>query len=418
MKRILIVLLLLTGINKQETFAQYLLKNATIITGNARLQPRTGNVYVREDKIVKVDYQQRNDKPGYTVIDCTGKFIMPGVMDAHVHLATQRSENEASELLKTRALLKNMIAHGITTVRDMAGNAEYLGKVARQINTGKFAGPDIYYAAQFAGPDYFKMIQSSGREDSTLGNSPWYRSITASTDMKQVIAEAKAAGVSGIKVYADLSADLVKKISKEAHRQGLQVWCHGTIYPAKPLDAIRAHPNSMSHAADIGFQQFPGDTLDISEAWDSYYKGFVLDTALQVSLMKMMKQYHIYLDPTLYHAANNKLTHAAAIAKIAHSVGVAVVTGTDWIYPEGPGKVPLEDELKELIHKCGFSNLEAIQATTWNSARVTGLEDRGLIKKGMKADILILDKDPLEDISAIFTPQQVMKNGIWIKDTL
>lgn len=388
-----------------------ILQNATIIDGDATVKPRIGSLLIRNGLIKQIVWdKQITPDNNAQVIDCSGKFITPGLMDSHVHLATASMSDQKKAHRSADSILANMIRHGITTVRDMAGDAIFLAEYKRVSEEGGISAPDIFYAAQFAGPGYFKLM-GNGRDEKNLGRTPWYRSITETTDLRLAIAEAKGAGVTGIKVYADLSRELIRAITEEARRQGVQVWSHGAVFPSKPSDVVSAGVNSMSHANDLVFEQLPGDTIEIGKAWEQVYKGLKADPAIQDKMLKNMKSKNIFLDPTVFHAENNKMGNAAIITRRAHGIGVKIVAGTDWIYPEGNGAVPLLDEMKLLVEKCGLSNMEALQAATLNGATVTGLNDRGVIREGKRADLLILGTNPANDLNALFTPLYVLKFG-------
>lgn len=416
MKKIILMLFILMGTNatsfSQKSGSTLLLKNATIIDGDATIKPRLGSLLI-ENGVIKALYfgQIKKANAGTEIIDCTGKFITPGLMDSHVHLATLNLSNIEKARSTTDSILVNLLNHGITTVRDMAGNAPYLAYYKSAIEKNKILGPEIYYAAQFAGPDYFKLMGNGRKGEKDLGTTPWYRAISQKSEVKQAITDAKNAGVTGIKIYASLSRDLVNEITKEARRQGLLTWAHAAIFPTKPIDVATTGVNSMSHANDLVFQQIKGDTISAGSAWAQVYKGLRLDSAVRDQLLLEMKKHNTFLDPTVFHAENNKMVNAVLITSRAHQLGIKIVTGTDWIYPTKNNPVPLLDEMKLLISKCGVTNLEVIQAATLNGALVAGLNDRGLIRSGKRADILILDFNPEKDIEALFKPNTVIQKG-------
>lgn len=402
--------MLLHGVAIAQRGESILLKNATIIDGDANIKPYKGFLLIKNGYIQSITATAPKATNAKT-IDCTGKFITPGLMDAHVHLATADLTDLKKARLSTDSITGNMLKHGITTVRDMAGNALYLANYKKDVQTGKILGPDVYYAAQFAGPGYFAMMANGRKGEEDLGHTAWYCAIKTKSDVKPAIANAKKAGVSGIKIYASLSKELIREITNEAHKQGLLAWAHGAIFPSKPMDVAQLGVNSMSHANDLVFQQIKGDTIEIGAAWAQLYKGLKLDSNVRDKMLLEMKRQGTFLDPTVFHAENNKMFNAALITRRAHQLGVKILAGTDWIYPEKDEAVPLLDEMNLLVNKCGMSNLEAIQAATFNAAQVTGLKDRGLIRKGKRADLLVLDIDPSKSLNALFKPAIVFKAG-------
>lgn len=407
---ICVVLLITASVAVAQAGKKILLSNATIIDGEATVAPRKESVLIENGMISRIS-SGKSIRAGkdVTVIDCTGKFIAPGMFDAHVHLATLDLSDEGVARKTTDSILSNMLRHGITTVRDMAGDARFLSVLSKAAEKENLHSPSIYYAAQFAWPEYFEMM-NRGRKG-TDGKYPWARCIADTTNIRQVIAEAKAWGVTGIKIYADLSASLVQQITKEAHVQGLLAWSHAAVNPALPMDIAAAGVNSMSHANDLLFQQFPAGT-DLTKVWTAIYKGLKADSAQLFPVLQQMKNRHIYLDPTLFHNLNNSMKNAAVIARWAHQLGVQMVSGTDWIYPTTNEPVPLMNELQHLTRDAGLSNAATIQAATLNSARVTGLRDRGLVRKGMRADLLLLQNNPLQNTDAMFTPLMVFRKGV------
>jgi imidazolonepropionase-like amidohydrolase len=297
----------------------------------------------------------------------------------------------------------------------MTGYAPYLAYYQRESEVGHKIAPSIFYAAQFAGPGYFKMFENQSSKP--MGVSPWERAITDTTDIEKAVKEAKEIGATGIKTYAELSESQFSTIVKAAKKNGLLVWSHATIFPIQPSDIAKYKIQSLSHAADVLFEQLPKDSVDLSYAWQRVYQGMKPDQEVLQSLFSQMKTNHIFFDPTVFHATNNRLNYSTDIVRWAHQAGVKIVAGTDWIYSEDKDEmVPLYDEVWLYMEKSGLSALEAIETLTSHGATVIGLNDRGLIRKGKRADILILDQNPLSDIRALFEPNTVIKKGNIIFD--
>ena len=137
----------------------------------------------------------------------------------------------------------------------MADDLRQVGDLARACLVGEIPGPDIHYAALMAGPGFFddpRTWQVSQGE--TPGQVPWMQAITDETDLVIATALARGTHASAIKVYADLSADLVAAIVTEAHRQGIPVWAHLSVFPALPLDVVGAGVDVVSHVSLLPWQ--------------------------------------------------------------------------------------------------------------------------------------------------------------------
>src|SRR6185312_2934278 len=188
------------------------------------------------------------------VRDLGGKYVIPGLIDAHVHIT-----DAEPDIAHYRTFLHALLLGGVTGIRDMAGDDRLLQYLAEQANSDAFASPDIFYVALMAGPSFFKedVRAQAASKGEPLGFAPWMQAITAKTDIPLAVAEAKGTGATGIKLYANLPAALVKAITAEAHRQELRVWTHATIFPAKPSDAVDAGVETISHSPYLVWEAAP-----------------------------------------------------------------------------------------------------------------------------------------------------------------
>lgn len=356
---------------------------------------------------------------GARVVNVRGLYAIPGLINSHVHLASPPDRKYAL------ALLRRDLYSGITTVRDMAGDTRFLADLARAAREGEITAPDIYYAALMAGPEFFhdpRTAESTRGE--TPGQVPWMRAITEQTDLPIAIAEAHGTGATAIKIYADLSADLVSKITAEAHRQGMLVWAHAAVFPASPQDVIDAGVDVVSHVCMLAYQA--------SEPMPAAYHNrapveedkFRTENSAVNSLFDDMKRRGTILDPTLYvydvmwrvpNAQPKPYCSVALAEKLAaqaHRAGVAISTGTDapadWksLYPS------LNDELEMLVHTAGLTPLEAIEASSKIGAMTVGQsKELGTIEAGKLADLVFTSKNPLDDIANLRTVVMTIKRG-------
>ncbi|MFD2724926.1 amidohydrolase family protein [Hyunsoonleella rubra] len=409
-------LLLCIGTNK--SYGQYQAKKDTLLVLKngfiIKLTPegaivKKGTLVIEKDSIKEVNYL--NTAKTYAnakVIDLNGKYILPGLIDTHVHLATAPKEGRNENNAFMEQQLNKMLYSGITTVRDMAGNAIILSDYTRASNLNQIPAPSIFYASQFAGPKYFNAIRSYSTNTRSKRDRPWAQTIVDSTNMPLAIARAKGAGVTGIKIYANLKPLLVTKIVKEAKKQGLQTWSHAAVFPASPLQVATAKVNTMSHAWDMMYGLNTTDTITRSDLAKD------INCDKLDSLLLIMKDNHIILDATNYIGQNNKMHNSVKVTKQAHKLGIKVSVGTDWPYLYEP-EIPFYKELRLLIDKCGFTTEEALYSATKIGAESIGLTDRGVIENGKKADIIILNKNPLKDLENLKDLHIIIKSGIIYK---
>ncbi|RIJ45012.1 hydrolase, partial [Maribellus luteus] len=201
-------------------------------------------------KAVLPDQQlSKADLKGAEVVDLSGRYLLPGLVDSHVHLATSPNRKRAE------ALMRREVYGGVTAVRDMAGDGRALADLARASRVGEIPGPDIFYAALMAGPGFFADQRTvSATQGATAGAVPWMQAVTSQTDLPLAVALARGTSASGIKTYADISGRLLARITAEAHRQGMRVWSHGILFPATPEEVVAAGVDVISHACQAGFQ--------------------------------------------------------------------------------------------------------------------------------------------------------------------
>ena len=145
---------------------------------------------------------------------------------------------------------KRYLFGGITTVRDMAGDTRSLANLARASLINEIAAPDIYFSALMAGPSFFSDPRTiMAALGGTPGDVPWMQSITADTDITIAVAKARGTSATGIKMYANLESDEVRRIIEESRKQRFPVWAHIEVYPASIFDTIGA--NAVSHVCMI-----------------------------------------------------------------------------------------------------------------------------------------------------------------------
>src|SRR5215467_526756 len=386
----------------QASFEDLALTDATIIDAN-HPKPLEHQTIVIKDGIIKEIFADGNRKvpDSSNVIALNGKYLIPGLIDTHVHMATDPTDvdNRASTL----NVLNRMLYSGITSVRDMAGDARTLASLSRDAMTGDIISPDIYYSALMAGPVFFNDPRTvSSTRGLIAGHAPFMKAISDTTDLVRAVAEAKGTGATGIKLYANLSAPLAAKIIAEAKRQGIKVWGHAWLDAAKPSDLVKAGIGSVSHVPLLIYDNF--DSIPVS--WRGKHNDKFWDDSAHVhtSLFELMKANNTILDATIltYKIAatneNSRWYYQYQIGKRlivdAYKAGVKICTGTD-----DDQEQFVQYEMELLVNEAGFSNIDALIAATKNGAEAIGIEKtRGTIEAGKTADLLVLNKNPVEKI--------------------
>jgi imidazolonepropionase-like amidohydrolase len=370
---------------------------------------------------------------GARVVDLTGKFVIPGLIDAHVHIASDPSGFDRRD--QAVPMLNKALRGGVTYIRDMAGDNRALADLVRAVKSGEIVAPDIRYSALMAGSDFFKdprTIMSSKGE--TPGQTPWGRAVGPDTDLTLAIAEGRGSGAAAIKIYTMIAPDLLGRIVREAHRQGMPVWSHATVPPGKPGDTVAAGVDVVSHAEQLVFEGVPavasGPVLPAQRWLSPDLQAVRPDHPAIVALLKRMAGQGTILDatlitgqamleaaakdyPKLLPVARRRFGFACGVTRLAREMGVSVCAGTDGLLDEVDSPFPsLHREMELLVREAGFTPAAAIQAATGVSARALGIEkSHGTIAVGFAADLVVLAADPLADIRRTREVALVIKSG-------
>jgi imidazolonepropionase-like amidohydrolase len=400
------------------------LTHVTVIDGTGRAPQPEMDVVIRDGHIAEVFPSGTRPLPaGAAVTDLRGRYLMPGMIDTHVHLGTrERPEGMMAEILHEAFM------GGVTTVRDMGGTAAIVAPLAAASRPDAAATPRIYAGAIVAGPggwfDGDRGRLMAGRF--TPGQAPMVRRVDEAVDVERVVREAREAGAAGIKVYGAVPPGLILRLSAEAHRQGLRAWSHLAVDPGRPRDVLAAGVDVVSHGdmfiAEVMPALAPGATDEERRALrHRTFLSTPLDAPPLVALLEQMRRRGTILEPTLLimlpgpdstgqvpPRASTLFHFAAGMTREAHRRGVMIAAGTDAIGGSSPN---LHAELQLLVDSAGLSPLEAITAATRNGARALGADSLGTIEPGKVADLVVLAADPTRDIANTLTVVSVMRAG-------
>jgi imidazolonepropionase-like amidohydrolase len=332
------------------------------------------------------------------VLDGRGRFLIPGLWDMHGHL-TDATE-DAFALL---------VMNGVTGVRDLGGDLALIDRWRSEIENGTRVGPRIVRAGPFV----------DGPKQGVTNRL----TVTTPDQARRAAHELKASGVDFIKVHNALPREAFFALLAEARTLHVPVAVHlpAGVSSAEASDAGAA---SLEHTETINESALwrPGATVTtVEEAVEAnlgqagrdlfellarngtwyvptlvaYERGFVLWSNDPEALKPRLAVHHKQIE----------------LVRMMHSAGVQIMAGSDFSdWGTVPG-VDLHNELALLV-EAGFSPLEALQAATVNPARFLGLGDSlGTIQEGHAADLVLLDANPLENISHTRKINAVVLNG-------
>lgn len=366
------------------------LYNGNVIDTDAGIIRYNQTIEIRDGKIHKVYPSKKKIGKGET--DASGRFLIPGMIDSHTHYG-----NFCEDPVKAAELSAEYLKQGVTTVRDVGGNYLWIDRYNRLRSEGAFAGPDIYYSSIWATGDF--MMPAYHTRGADTDNAAWSRmlSVKDSTDtaLEKAVIEAKEIGCTGFKLYINYSKEDLARLIPIIKKHGMKVWAHsGQVSGATSLEMADSGVDVMSHSYLISDIIYPHKSLSAKE---KEYVGKVLDK---------MAENGVILDCTVAISCKSRAYFALEVTRDAYEKGVRFVVGTDL-----PGCEFL-NEIDLLSKECGISNLDILRAATHTGAEIIGQKGRlGVIAEGAEADIVMLKRNPLDDISALREIEMTIADG-------
>lgn len=376
------------------------LVNALLIDGTGAA-PRSGvAIRVRGGRIVTIAAGPLDEAAGVTRIDLRGRAVIPGLIDAHAHIASPDAARRALE-------------SGVTTAR-VLGDSHLQALGTRDlIRAGHLPGPDLLVASSIIRPRpgvaFYQTYPQFGRFLAGELRGP--------AVIADVVRAMVARGVDVIKVGASERAGLAATDPRrpeltEAEMQAaveaaravgrhVAAHAHGTDGVRA---AVRAGVRSVEHGTYVDDETlaemrrrgtFFVPTLAVMSPLGDPRGNSADDVALQI------RTYHMQ-GPL-----------RAAVRK-AKALGIPVAAATDGSYADGDdtGRIRVAHDVELLVQACGFTPLEAIAAATSTGAAVLDIATRtGTLEVGKEGDLVVLDRDPLQDTTVLFEPLAVVSDG-------
>lgn len=386
-----------------------LLKNATLFDGINEDVLNNYSILIKDDVIYDIAPDSIICTPeNVKVITLEGRLLSPGLIESHGH----QTFNEPWDTTKIK--LEKLVFAGITGIRNMAGRVPSYNDWSKKIKAGQVIGPNIYSSSFFAGQEFFNVdgrLQKYRDFGDDPGEEDWMKIVDANLDIPAAVAKAKSSGATGIKLYASLKPAWVRTIILEANKHNLRVWSHAHLQFTETQDIVDSEVNSISHAEMLSHT--------ISQDGEVIKNRAGIDTSRVKLIFEKMIENEIYFDVTLelyykyYGGDSGSAIFSTQIVKQAIEMGVPIVAGSDSEGFWNEGKIALYDELITLVEKAGMDTRSVLKSATYNPARLLGIEETyGSISKGKKADIVVFNASPLEDIQNISQVYLTLKDGI------
>ena len=402
----------------------YVLTNSVLLDGTEKMMPQTGrDIYIEGGRIGAVaDAAARRE--GYEVVDLGGQYVLPGLINLHVHLpASGKPKKKASDpkklvkLIAANALTRRIgvklcegyakteLLSGVTTIRTVGGVADFDTIIRDLAAQGKILSPRVVASNMAVSVPGGHMAGSLAYEAKTPEEAAAYveRIAAEKPDLIKLmitggVLDAEVVGEPGV---LRMQPALVKAACDKAHALGMKVAAH-VESPEGVRVALENGVDSIEHGAQP------------DAAITALYKE---KGAFQVATLSPALPYALF-DRSVSHATyeqqeNGKVVFDGIIAMARENLanGIPVGLGTD----TGCPYITHYDMWRELcyfVKYCGVTPAFALHTATRLNARLAGIDgETGSIEAGKAADLIVGAKDPLADLSALRTLSMVIKDG-------
>lgn len=390
------------------------------IPGKAPKNEQT--IVIENDKIVEVlaGYVDKNEfDEKASVIDLKNSFVMPGLMDMHVHLQGELGPKNDSEDLKMSAELKGMrsiyfgmltLMAGFTTVRDVGSDSQTMYALRDSINKGWVKGPRIIAAGGVGITGGHADVSGKHHEllefytDKTICDGPYdcrraaRRAIKFGADLIKITSTGGVLSDRATGTGQQMEMDELKEVVLAARRMGRKVASH-----AHQEDGIIA-------ALEAGVDSIEHGTYTGEKAIKLFKKtgAYLVPTLLAGETVKRLAENTNFMSEAIKAKAIRVGGDMKGNFAKAYRAGVKIAYGTD----SGVSKHGTNAEEAVLMNEAGMPAMDVIRAATVSAADLISMSDSlGTIEPGKYADIIATDASPLEDIKELLDVDFVMKSG-------
>jgi imidazolonepropionase-like amidohydrolase len=393
---------------------------ATVIDGTGSLPIRDAVIVVRNGTITQCGPRSEvSPPPDSDSYDATGRYVLPGLIDLHVHVnhhgfipwPVEASPDCFAGIVGANNL-RSALQNGITTARDAGGESHMNLAMRTALQRRVVVGPRLLVVGTGICMTGGHGSQHSGTSKHQV-DGPWEIRKAVRTEVK--------AGADWIKLltthrtdFPEFSLDEIRAAVDEAHRLGRRVAIHAANEASTQAAAV-AGVDTIEHGcfideATAGILADKGITV-VPTIWVHNYLAQSLrarlDDAKEAATRPKDVAETLLVETIWFERCAQQLPKTIALLR---EKGVHIATGTDNVFPDQPF-APLAQEIR-LLSENGLSPMEAIEAATRVAAEALDMQDEiGTVEAGKRADLIMVDRDPLEDIHALEHVSWVMQGG-------
>ncbi len=391
------------------------LVGGTVVATDGGPAIENATVLITGERISQVGAASSTPIPsGARIIPMTGKWLIPGLMNMHVHLGLKlpgaagdslATETDTEEVLRMAGNARLSLFSGVTTLRLVGEDHGTDFALRRAIESGEVIGPRIKTAGE--------VIIPTGGHGSMEADGPYgfahvvREQIKSGADWIKIAISGGISDSHGSVSAAPMTDEEMSTLIEVAHRNGIRVTAHNGSNEAA-RQALRFGIDGFEH----------GYHLDATILKDMKAKGVWLVPTIVVTQPGALEFYHKIGSPPWY-LERVRITGADHWAMLQNAIrmGVLIALGTDQFPFEPNDGTTATIAEAELYVKAGMTPLQALQSATTQAAKMLAMDaDLGTISKGKYADIVALDADPIKDIHALRTIGFVMKGGVVVRD--
>jgi imidazolonepropionase-like amidohydrolase len=427
----------LLGANPSTAQADLLIKNVSIIDVEKGRLLSAQDVYIIGEKIVQIQSSVKGVRRAKQIVDGTGKYLIPGLWDMHTHNWWQQHFSNA------------YIANGVLGVRNMYTPMALINPLKDSIAKGLITGPH-YYAAG-------RVIEGPGPE------YPDWLVVDTKEKIEPALDTLQMEGSDFVKVYNKVPRSVYFDLVKAAQKRGLSVQGHLPM-EVGALEASAAGQKSFEHllgmpdlctSIPLFKNRYKNNWFNAVMREDDYAK-LEIDESLALKQFAELRRNKTWVCPTLviwnnymhpdmpfeqqpvfsaytwpadmksfwqnaigslrkrdaaYKAVSvKKYENLKRVVQLMYQAGVPMLTGTDVMNPFCYPGFSLHQEL-QLLKECGIPDAEVLKMATYNAAKFLQMATAGQVKAGFTASMVLLDKNPLEDIRHTQSIQAVVLKG-------